>query len=209
MAPHRSTEGLREIVGTPQGQALIEAINAGRGDEFREASAPPALTLVGGGLLAGHPDFDTERDPPYVPPASSELVLEEIPLDLVDVGTNVRVTLEGIEELTASIAEHGVLQPVKATLRPDGRYELLWGQRRVLAARAAGLATVPALVERGGSIADRPIEQLVENLHRADLNPIDRATAMRAVVDTPASARPTSRASSGSRPQPCPTTCAC
>ena len=72
--------------------------------------------------------------------------LREIPLDLVDIGDNVRVTLEAIDELTASVAEHGVLQPVKATQLPDGRYRLVWGQRRVLAARKAGLATIPAIV---------------------------------------------------------------
>jgi ParB/RepB/Spo0J family partition protein len=69
----------------------------------------------------------------------------------------------------------------------DGRYSLLWGQRRVLAARKAGLATIPALVVAPTSVDDRPtrsVEQLVENLHRADLNPIDRARAMRAVVDS-------------------------
>jgi ParB/RepB/Spo0J family partition protein len=112
----------------------------------------------------------------------ADATLAEIPLELVDVGDNVRVTLEAIDELAASIAEHGVLQPVKATLLPSGRYSLLWGQRRVLAARKAGLATIPALVY-ADEPDDRPIEQLVENLHRADLNPIDRARAMRAVVD--------------------------
>lgn len=115
-------------------------------------------------------------------PSLTGATLLEIPLDLVDVGDNVRVTLEAIDELAASIVEHGVLQPVKATRTADGRYRLLWGQRRVLAARQAGLATIPALVTTEDS-DERPIEQLVENLHRADLNPIDRAQAMRAVVD--------------------------
>jgi ParB/RepB/Spo0J family partition protein len=113
----------------------------------------------------------------------ADATLEEIPLELVDVGDNVRVTLEAVDELAASIAEHGVLQPVKATLLPSGRYSLLWGQRRVLAARKAGLATILALVY-ADEPDDRPIEQLVENLHRADLNPIDRARAMRDVVDS-------------------------
>lgn len=129
------------------------------------------------------PGCDHLRATPASPPLEAGVVLEQIPLDFVDIGTNVRVTLDGIDELTASIAEHGVLQPVKANLVPDGRFRLLWGQRRVLAARAAGLETIPALVDRGEESTERPIEQLVENLHRADLNPIDRATAMRAVVD--------------------------
>lgn len=112
--------------------------------------------------------------------------LEQIPLELIDVGDNVRVNVEAIDELAASIAEHGVLQPVKAIAMGDGRYHLVWGQRRVLAARKAGLTEIPAILEEVDLVlaSERSIEQLVENLHRADLNPIDRAQAMRAVVDS-------------------------
>ena len=124
-----------------------------------------------------------ERATSGAAPAAGSQMLLEIPLELVDVGSNVRVTLEAIDELAASIAEHGVLQPVKASRTADGRYRLLWGQRRVLAARLAGLVSVPAIVSDDVAAGERPIEQLVENLHRADLNPIDRAQAMRAVVD--------------------------
>lgn len=109
--------------------------------------------------------------------------LEDIPLDLVDVGDNVRVNIAELEELTASIREHGVLQPVKVVAAGD-RFRLVWGQRRVLAARLAGLERIPAILEYSESEGhQRSIEQLVENLHRADLNPVDRARAMRAVVD--------------------------
>ncbi|HET7030388.1 MAG TPA: ParB/RepB/Spo0J family partition protein, partial [Candidatus Limnocylindrales bacterium] len=111
-------------------------------------------------------------------------VVAHVALDLVDIGDNVRVNVEAIDELAASIAEHGVIQPIK--VRPvAGRFEVVWGQRRVLASRQAGLERIPAIVESSGdpTAADRSIEQLVENLHRADLNAIDRARAMRAVVD--------------------------
>ncbi len=107
-----------------------------------------------------------------------------IDLDQVDIGPNVRVNVEGVEDLAESIKAHGVLQPIKA--RPEGdRWIVVWGQRRVLAARLAGLERIPAL-----TTADEPTpeqlaaEQLVENLHRADLNPMDRARAMKAVVDS-------------------------
>lgn len=121
-----------------------------------------------------------------VPRETTQLV--QIPLELVDVGENVRVNLDSMEELAASIAEHGVIQPVKAVLMANGRYRLVWGQRRVLAARKAGLEYIPALLETvhdelADSGAARAIEQLVENLLRADLNPLDRAQAIRAVVD--------------------------
>jgi ParB family chromosome partitioning protein len=105
-----------------------------------------------------------------------------IALASIDIGDNVRVNIEAIDELATSIAEHGVLQPIK--VRPHGeRFEVVWGQRRVLASRKAGLERIPALITTTDqAIADRSIEQLIENLHRADLNPIDRAQAMKAVV---------------------------
>jgi ParB family chromosome partitioning protein len=105
-----------------------------------------------------------------------------IALASIDIGDNVRVNIEAIDELATSIAEHGVLQPIK--VRPHGeRFEVVWGQRRVLASRKAGLERIPALITTTDqAIADRSIEQLIENLHRADLNPIDRAQAMKSVV---------------------------
>jgi ParB/RepB/Spo0J family partition protein len=107
-----------------------------------------------------------------------------IALASIDIGDNVRVNIEAIDELATSIAEHGVLQPIK--VRPHGeRFEVVWGQRRVLASRKAGLERIPALITTTDqAIADRSIEQLIENLHRADLNPIDRAQAMRDVVES-------------------------
>lgn len=120
---------------------------------------------------------------PDTPAAWVETRIASIPIDLVDVGPNVRVNVEGIDELAASIVAHGVLQPIK--VRHDGdRWTAVWGQRRLLAARQAGLARIPAIVtEDAKASADLSIEQLIENLHRADLNPIDRARAMRDVVE--------------------------
>lgn len=110
--------------------------------------------------------------------------IEDVALDLIDVGDNVRVNVAELEELAASIRAHGVLQPVKVVPAGD-RFRLVWGQRRVLASRLAERDTIPAIVEASTSEGStRSIEQLVENLHRADLNPIDRARAMRAVVDS-------------------------
>jgi ParB/RepB/Spo0J family partition protein len=114
--------------------------------------------------------------------------LEEISLDLVDVGANVRVDAGELEELAASIVELGVLQPVKVTPMANGRYRLLWGQRRVLASRQAGKTTIPAIVDiEDDQLADagarRSIEQLAENLQRKDLNPIEEAVALREVLD--------------------------
>lgn len=123
-----------------------------------------------------------------VPPAVAGARLEDLPLDLVDVGANVRVDPGELAELAASIAELGVLQPIRAIgPHADGRYRAVWGQRRILASRQAGRTTIPALVEAAADVdapgARRSIEQLAENLQRKDLNPIEEARAMREVLD--------------------------
>jgi ParB family transcriptional regulator, chromosome partitioning protein len=86
-----------------------------------------------------------------------------------------------LEELAASIREHGVLQPVLVTETLDG-YQLVAGERRVRAARLAGLERIPALVRQ---LADRDQLEiaLVENVQRADLDPIDQALAYRQLAD--------------------------
>ena len=111
--------------------------------------------------------------------------IHSLPVDFVSVGPNVRVNMVGLDELAASIAEHGVLQPIKVRHAPDGAaYVVIWGQRRLLAARQAGLTEIPALIDDAERAPEQlSIEQLVENLHREDLNPIDRANAMRQVVN--------------------------
>ena len=87
----------------------------------------------------------------------------------------------GLEELAASIREHGVLQPVLVTETLDG-YQLVAGERRVRASRLAGLERIPALVRQ---LADRDQLEvaLVENVQRADLDPIDEALAYRQLID--------------------------
>lgn len=92
-----------------------------------------------------------------------------------------------LAELTASIAGLGILQPlvVRRAGAPDGRdgdYELVAGERRLRAARNAGLAEIPVVVvetDPQGSLE----RALVENIHRADLNPIEEAAAYRQLID--------------------------
>jgi len=85
-----------------------------------------------------------------------------------------------IERLAASLRRHGVLQPVVVRRAPGDRYELVVGERRWRAARAAGLATLPAVVADVAG-ADRLELALVENVQRRDLNPIELALAFRAL----------------------------
>ena len=86
-----------------------------------------------------------------------------------------------LETLAASIREHGVIQPVLVRETMDG-YELVAGERRVRAARMAGLERIPAVVRQ---LADREQLELalVENLQREDLDPIEAARAYRSLID--------------------------
>jgi ParB family chromosome partitioning protein len=86
-----------------------------------------------------------------------------------------------LAELAASIREHGVLQPVLVTEVLNG-YQLIAGERRVRAARLAGLERIPALVRQLADLDQLEIA-LVENLQRADLDAIDEATGYRQLID--------------------------
>lgn len=85
-----------------------------------------------------------------------------------------------LQELAASIKESGVLQPI--LVRPSGTgYEIVAGERRFRAAEKAGLTEIPALI-RPYSDEDVLVLSLVENVQRADLNPIDKAQAYQRLV---------------------------
>jgi ParB family transcriptional regulator, chromosome partitioning protein len=90
---------------------------------------------------------------------------------------------EPLDELRASIQEHGVLQPilVRPVLDDKGLYEIVAGERRWRAAKEAGLRTVPVVIR---SLDDQAALEaaLVENLQREDLNPIERAKAYRKLI---------------------------
>ncbi|QNH54945.1 ParB/RepB/Spo0J family partition protein [Selenomonas timonae] len=81
-----------------------------------------------------------------------------------------------LEELRESIVRHGILQPLSVRDIGGGKYELIAGERRLRAARLAGLATVP-VVFRTASDAELAEMALIENIQREDLNPIEEARA--------------------------------
>lgn len=85
-----------------------------------------------------------------------------------------------LQELADSIAAHGILQPILVRAKGDG-YEIVAGERRYQAARRAGLTEVPVLVRE---VSDEESFQLalVENLQRADLNPIEEALGYRTLL---------------------------
>jgi ParB family chromosome partitioning protein len=89
---------------------------------------------------------------------------------------------EALEELAASIREHGLIQPLIVTEQGPERYQIIAGERRWQAARLAGLATVPVIVKE--ATPQQLLElALVENIQRADLNPLEEASAYRQLVD--------------------------
>ena len=85
-------------------------------------------------------------------------------------------------ELAASIELHGVLQPIVVRATADGGYELIAGERRLRAARIAGLTHIPAVV-RESADGEQLELALVENLQRQDLNAIEEAAAYRELID--------------------------
>jgi len=88
---------------------------------------------------------------------------------------------DALSELIGSIKEIGVLQPV--VVRPSGDgYELIMGERRLRATKAAGLATIPAII-RDTDDTDLLRDALVENLHRSQLNPLEEAAAYQQLLD--------------------------
>ena len=89
---------------------------------------------------------------------------------------------ESISALAESIAEAGIVQPLVVRPLPDGRYEVIAGERRWRAAREAGIENVPALV-RDEDEATRMQTALIENVAREDLNPVDDARACAALVE--------------------------
>jgi ParB family chromosome partitioning protein len=108
--------------------------------------------------------------------ARTPTAVREIPIDKIQPNpSQPRMTWveETLQELAASITEHGVLQPILVRPAGDG-YEIIAGERRWRASRIAGRETVPAIVERFDDATALEIA-LIENLQREDLSPLDEA----------------------------------
>lgn len=89
---------------------------------------------------------------------------------------------DALSELAASIREHGMIQPLIVTQQGPERFQLIAGERRWQAARMAGLATVPVIIKE--ATPQQSLElALVENIQRADLNPLEEAAAYRQLID--------------------------
>lgn len=138
---------------------------------------------LGRGLGALIQDAVPAAAPP-APAADTEHRVSLLPVD--NIRTNryqPRHTFHdaSIDELAASVREHGILQPLLVR-RIEGGYELIAGERRLRAARLAGLTEAPALISDAADATALELA-LVENIQREDLNPLEEAEAYRSLSD--------------------------
>lgn len=87
-----------------------------------------------------------------------------------------------LEELADSIKKHGVLQPLVVTALPEGKYELIAGERRLEAGKLAGLKKIPALLKEADAKTKLELA-LIENIQRHDLNPMEEAKAFQRLME--------------------------
>lgn len=121
-----------------------------------------------------------------IPPAEGPTVgLMQVPISAITpnpMQPRTALDPEALAELAASIREHGLIQPLIVTQLAPERYQLIAGERRWQAARMAGLPTVPVIVKE--ATPQQALElALVENLQRADLNPLEEASAFHQLVE--------------------------
>lgn len=138
-----------------------------------------------GALIPSAPARRAPVAPPVAAPAEPGDRVEKIPLEAIDLNPNQpRVHFEesDLQELSASVSEHGVLQPILVRPLPSGRFQLIAGERRLRASQRAGRGEIPALVKQ---ISDDEslLIAIIENVQRADLNPIEEAQGYQVLLD--------------------------
>jgi ParB family chromosome partitioning protein len=133
---------------------------------------------LGKGLESLLPRLKAVAEEPAPVPAA-EGTPREIPLEVIDRNpfqTRTRFDEAALAELAASITATGVVQPILVRPLPSGRFQLIVGERRFLASKQAGKETIPAFLRQ---VSDEQAMEItiVENLQRADLNPMEQARA--------------------------------
>ncbi len=141
-------------------------------------AAEPKRRALGKGLDSLLPPRPAAPPAAPTPPVSEGKPLE-IAVDAIDRNpfqTRASFDEAKLAELAASIAASGVVQPIVVRPAQGGRYTLITGERRWLASKQAGKATVPAIVREVSDLQTMEMT-VVENLQRADLNPMEQARA--------------------------------
>lgn len=153
--PKAKSKGLGRGLGALLGETRREAsVSSGSGQDGRDEPRALGLATLPVAQIVPHPDQPRRH-------------FDEAAL----------------EELAASIAQRGVIQPIVVRLLDDGRYQLVAGERRWRAAQKAKLHEIPALV-RELSERDVMALALIENLQREDLNPIEEARAYNRLAES-------------------------
>ena len=144
--------------------------------------------------LDGAPTPATAPAPAPASAGASDLPVHPVPegsyfaeLDITAISPNPRQPRsvfdeEAMDELVGSVREVGLLQPVVVRPTGPGTFELVMGERRWRASQAAGLGTIPAIVRRTED-HDLLRDALLENLHRAQLNPLEEAAAYQQMLE--------------------------
>lgn len=116
-----------------------------------------------------------------------EAMVNELPVDVLEPNRYQPRSYfdeSGLEDLAESIKAQGVVQPIVVTPKGSGRYTIIAGERRWRAAQKAGLEQVPVVVREVADDQQLLEMALVENIQRADLNPIEEAEAYRSLAET-------------------------
>lgn len=171
---------------TPQamggGSASASAVPVLTSERGIAAAKLAALAQADGSLEASPAVAGGATSPSEPEPATNEVAgatFAELPMDSIT--PNPRQPREvfdedALAELVTSIQEVGLLQPVVVRQAAPGRYELIMGERRWRACREAGLERIPAII-RATDDEKLLLDALLENLHRAQLNPLEEAAA--------------------------------
>lgn len=137
-----------------------------------------------------HDNNETQTEPELLPVPGARLA-ELDPYQIVPNAKQPRHEFDqdALDELIVSVREFGVLQPVVVRpladddpRRAEGEYELIMGERRLRATKASGRTAIPAII-RDTNDEDMLRDALLENLHRAELNPLEEASAYRQLLD--------------------------
>ena len=130
---------------------------------------------IGRGLAAILPESEEVGEPSF----------RDVPVELIKPNPGQprkRFDADAIDRLAETMGEAGVVQPLLVRPLPDGRYELIAGERRWRAAQQAGLETVPAILRSDDDLKRLQIA-LIENMAREDLNPVEEARGCAALVE--------------------------
>jgi len=143
-------------------------------------SHDPKRRALGRGLESLLPSKPTPVASPPAPSVSKpDGKAFEIDVDLIDRNpfqTRTHFDEAKLAELAGSIATSGVIQPIAVRPLKEGRYTLITGERRLLASKKAGLKTIPAVIREVSDVQAMEMT-IIENLQRADLNPMEQARA--------------------------------